>query len=37
MRTEFPGGQIVSPFDTANKNRPKMDLTGLQISHLDHT
>lgn len=33
----MPGGQIIRPFDGANENRPEFDLTGLQISHSDHT
>jgi len=33
----MPGGKKIRPFDGANKNRPEINLTGLQISHWDHT
>ena len=33
----MPGSQIVHPFAGAKENRPEIDLTGLQISHWDHT
>ena len=33
----MPGGQVIRPFDRTNENWPEINLTGLQISHWDHT
>ena len=33
----MPGGQVIRPFDGTNEDRSEINLTGLQISHWDHT